>query len=56
MITGYGTGIWPDMGKTVDKLVQVRRVHKPQTQYAELYRKQFEVYKQLYLDLKELMG
>jgi len=45
--------IYPDMVEAADRVVKIERIYEPRREPHERYQKLFELYKKLYLHLKE---
>lgn len=56
MLAGVGTGIYADFKEAVSKTVVDKRFHEPDMAKKERYDRNYEVYLQLYENLKEIMG
>jgi xylulokinase len=54
LLAGVGTGFYTDFGDAVNATVRIRRTHEPAVNSA--YEKGYQVYRQLYPRLKDLMG
>ncbi|KXS40140.1 MAG: xylulokinase [Candidatus Frackibacter sp. T328-2] len=53
LIAGVGIGIYNDYKDAVDQTVRIKRTHKPNSENHELYSKYFNIYLDLYKNLKE---
>lgn len=55
ILAGVGVGLYHSFEEAVKKTVTVTRSHEPDMEKHKIYEKQFEVYLELYNNLKELM-
>jgi xylulokinase len=53
ILAGFGVGIYKDMVKAAQQVVKIERVVEPRKEYAERYAGLFELYKNLYIHLKD---
>ncbi|MFW5889549.1 MAG: xylulokinase [Bacillota bacterium] len=52
LVAGVGVGVYNDYRDAVDQTVQIKRTHKPNFKNHELYSKYFDIYLDLYKNLK----
>ncbi|MFI3207153.1 MAG: FGGY-family carbohydrate kinase, partial [Clostridia bacterium] len=55
ILAGVGTGMYDSFEEAVDLTVKTKREHNPNEENAENYNKAYEIYLELYNDLKETM-
>lgn len=55
MLAGVGVGLYRDFQDAVDLTVTIKREHKPNPEVKAVYDKNYEVYLELYKNLKETM-
>lgn len=53
ILAGFAVGIYPDMVEAADRVVKIERIYEPNKEAHERYQKLFDLYKKLYLHLKE---
>lgn len=53
ILAGFAVGIFPDMVEAADRVVKIERVYEPRKEVHERYGRLFELYKKIYLHLKE---
>ncbi|MEM2703228.1 MAG: FGGY-family carbohydrate kinase [Candidatus Bathyarchaeia archaeon] len=53
IIAGVGVRIFKDIVEASEKMVRIAEVIKPRNEYYEKYTKLFEIYKEIYLNLKD---
>lgn len=53
ILAGVGTGIYKSFEEAVKKTVNIRRIHKPDQRNYEIYKGYYELYLELYQNLKE---
>jgi xylulokinase len=56
VLAGCGIGLFPDLGRTIHRLVNIRERYEPRPQYAADYQEMFNIYKNLYVQLKADMA
>ncbi len=56
ILAGVGTGYYKDYEEAVNITVRDKRTHTPNPENTEIYRKQYQMYRQLYEQLKDIMG
>ncbi|MCP4403265.1 MAG: xylulokinase [bacterium] len=52
ILAGYGIGLFPDLTRSIDRLVKIREIYEPRSQYVQAYQEMFAIYKDLYLHLQ----
>ncbi len=55
ILAGVGTGVYKDFDEAVDKTIEVRRQHAPNTENRAVYDADYETYLELYQQLKGIM-
>ena len=55
MLAGVGVGLYKDFQEAVDLTVSVKREHTPNPEVKEVYDRNYEIYLELYENLKETM-
>lgn len=55
MLAGVGVGLYKDFQDAVDTTVTIKREHKPNPEVKAVYDKNYEIYLELYRNLKETM-
>jgi len=55
LLSGVGTGMYADYREAVNRTVKITRRHEPDPAMQEVYEKNYEIYLQLYENLKDLM-
>lgn len=55
ILAGVGTGVYKDFKEAVDLTVHTTRHHEPDTSNKEVYDRNYQIYKELYENLKDLM-
>lgn len=55
MLAGVGVGIYPDYASVVERIINIRRIQKPNLKNKALYDRYFEIYKNLYSANREIM-
>jgi sugar (pentulose or hexulose) kinase len=53
ILAGFAVGIYTNMVEAADRIVKIERVYEPRKEFHERYRSLFEIYKKIYLHLKE---
>jgi len=53
ILAGYGVGIHKDMASAAKQVIKIESVVEPRREYAERYSQLFELYKKVYIHLKE---
>ncbi len=53
ILAGFGVGIYKSMVEAADRVIQIEKVVEPIQENVERYRKYFQLYKKIYLHLKE---
>ncbi len=56
LLTGVGVGMYKDFEEAVSLTIKEERIHKADPGRWDIYDKNYQVYKSLYRDLKDLMG
>ena len=56
LLTGVGVGMYKDFEEAVSLTIKEERIHKAAPGRWDIYDKNYQVYKSLYRDLKDLMG
>lgn len=55
ILAGVGVGIYKDFDEAVQKTVQIKRIHEPDMKKHSEYQKYFDIYLELYDNLKDTM-
>lgn len=55
MLAGLGVGLWTDAADAIASTVSISRVHEPNAALAEIYARNYQVYRSLYDRLRPLM-
>ena len=55
ILAGVGIGMYESFEEAVELTVKVKRTHEPNAENREIYRKNYEIYLELYEQLKETM-
>ncbi len=55
ILAGVGIGMYESFDEAIELTVENRRFHEPNPENFEAYQKGYEIYKQLYVDLKDTM-
>ncbi len=55
ILAGVGVGLYKDFKEAIDTTVTVKREHKPNPAFKEIYDENYEIYLELYENLKETM-
>ena len=55
ILAGVGIGMYPDCTEAARQTVHVTRRHEPNPDHDAFYKKNYEIYLELYQDLKGLM-
>jgi len=53
ILAGFAVGIYPNMAEASDRVVKIERIYEPRKEFHERYERVFELYKKIYLHLKE---
>ena len=56
ILAGVGTGVWPGFEDAVRQTVKVKKQYVPDPETKAVYDRGYEIYRQLYEHLKDLMG
>ena len=56
ILAGVGVGMYKSFEEAVEKTVVIKREHKPNQDNKKVYDENYEVYLQLYENLKAVMG
>jgi xylulokinase len=56
LLAGVGAGVWPDVESACESVIKVTERIAPRKEISEIYRKNYEVYRELYPSLKESFG
>ncbi len=54
-LCGLAVGVYSNLSDIVDKTIIIKKEYSPDSNNYDIYNKNFEIYKKLYLSLKELM-
>ena len=55
ILAGVGVGLYRDFKEAVELTVTVKRKHQPNPEVKEIYDRNYEIYLELYKNLKETM-
>lgn len=55
ILAGVGVGVYESFEEAVEKTVKIKRSHEPNLENQKVYRKNYEIYLELYRQLKETM-
>lgn len=55
ILAGVGVGMYQDFEEAVRLTVEQKRFHEPRTEHADVYEKNYQIYLELYHNLKETM-
>lgn len=55
ILAGVGTGEYKSFREAVDRTVNITRIHEPDMNKHEIYKKSFEIYLEIYKNLKDTM-
>lgn len=56
ILAGVGTGVYPDFETAVNKTVTLTREHMPNMENKAIYDKYYQIYREIYENLKDTMG
>ncbi len=55
ILAGVGVGVYKDFSEATDRLIDIKREHTPNMTNSNIYKKNYEIYLELYENLKGLM-
>ncbi len=55
ILAGVGVGLYSDFAEAVEKTITIDRIHQPNQENFSVYQKGYNLYRELYLQLKDLM-
>lgn len=56
ILAGVGVGVYKDFEEAVNKTVKIKRCHEPNTKHQQVYDRNYQIYLDLYKNLKSVMS